>query len=484
MAAPVNAAARDERPGILMVDDQEAKLASYEVILEPLGFPLIRATTTDEALAALLRADIAVMLLDVAMPDMDGFALAGLIRGHPRFKSTAIIFVSAIHLTPEDAMRGYGLGGVDYVGVPVIPDILRCKVKVFAELHARGRDLERLNAELEMRVAERTEDLEAAIARQTMLAREVDHRAKNTLAVVQSMMRLTRASSVAAYREALAGRIGALTRSQDILSVNSWQGAAIGDILRRELEPYLEAGDGRIEMEGESALLQPVAAQAVALAVHELATNAAKYGALSVAEGSLAIRVSRGEDGIELDWQEGGVPAVRAPSKNGFGSTLITASLAQLGGTAAFHWQPGGLHCRLALPFNEVDAEAVISGGPDAHGDGDGTVMVVESDPMLAKLIVAVLRDAGLQPRGPLTRADSAILLAKSGTMRFAIVDADIGSAAVEAIAHILRGRRVRWLLLDGAGAASPAREAMVLRKPFGRLQLLQMVSQLSVQPH
>ena len=102
------------------------------------------------------------MLVDVCMPELDGFQLAAMIREHPRFQKTAIIFISAIHLTDVDRLRGYEMGAVDYVPVPVMPEVLRAKVKVFAELYRKTRQLEQLNAELERRVAERTAELESS----------------------------------------------------------------------------------------------------------------------------------------------------------------------------------------------------------------------------------------------------------------------------------------------------------------------------------
>jgi PAS domain S-box-containing protein len=149
----------DERVNILMVDDQPAKLLSYEVILGGLGENLIKATSAREALNALLKNDIAVVLMDVSMPEVDGFRLADEIRQHPRFQKTAIIFISGVALTDADKIQGYRSGAVDYISVPVVPEVLRAKVSVFIELHRKTRLLERLNSELERRVQERTEEL-------------------------------------------------------------------------------------------------------------------------------------------------------------------------------------------------------------------------------------------------------------------------------------------------------------------------------------
>jgi len=149
----------DEKVNILMVDDQPAKLLSYEVILAELGENLIKATSAQQALNILLKNDIAVVLMDVSMPELDGFELADMIREHPRFGKTAIIFISGVHLTDSDKINGYRRGAVDYISVPVIPEVLRAKVGVFVELHRKTRQLTRLNTDLERRVAERTEEL-------------------------------------------------------------------------------------------------------------------------------------------------------------------------------------------------------------------------------------------------------------------------------------------------------------------------------------
>jgi len=151
--------ATDDKVNILMVDDQPGKLLSYEVMLGGLGENLIKATTAKEALEILLKTDVAVVLMDVSMPELDGFQLASMIRQHPRFQRTAIIFISAVHLTDLDQLKGYEHGAVDYISVPVVQELLRAKVRVFADLHRKTRQLETLNRELEQRVSERTEEL-------------------------------------------------------------------------------------------------------------------------------------------------------------------------------------------------------------------------------------------------------------------------------------------------------------------------------------
>ncbi len=162
-----------EKVNILMVDDQPAKLLSYEAILGELDENLIKASSGREALEVLLKTDVGVVLMDVSMPELDGFEMAEIIRQHPRFQKTAIIFISAVHLTDLDRLKGYQRGAVDYISVPVVPEVLRAKVSVFAELHRKRRQLETLNHDLERRVFERTQELQESETQFRTLANSI-----------------------------------------------------------------------------------------------------------------------------------------------------------------------------------------------------------------------------------------------------------------------------------------------------------------------
>src|SRR5256714_5335725 len=423
-----------DKVNILLVDDQPSKLLTYEVILRELGENLIKASSGKEALEQLLKNEIAVVLMDVSMPELDGFQLASMIREHPRFQKIAMIFVSAIYLAEIDHLRAYEMGAVDYVPVPVVPEVLRAKVRVFTDLYRKNRQLEQLNAELERRVAERTAELEASTVRllqseqrrslalaagnlgswewdlttgkvvwdegqhaiygvtpgqfvvtpehfkvlivpedwerlqlgmqsllehgrphqgefrirrpngevrwcastaaasqdstgkvirisgvtmditerkeaeerQAMLAREVDHRAKNAMAIVQSIVRLTKADGISSYISIIEGRIKALSRAHALLSNSRWQGADLDKLADEELAPYRSAHLERISIFGPKVMLEPTKAQTLALALHELATNAAKYGALSAATGKLVLWWEMQADALTIHWQETG----------------------------------------------------------------------------------------------------------------------------------------------------------------------------------
>ena len=196
-------------------------------------------------------------------------------------------------------------------------------------------------------------DQKQAQERQLLLTREVEHRARNLLAVVQSMLRLTKARTIEGYMAAIEGRIGALSRAHMLLSECRWEGAFLRRLVDEELNHYRDGRSNAISAVGPDLLLESSRAQTIALALHELATNAAKHGALATPSGRLELNWKREGDSLHLDWTEIGGPAVKAPKSVGYGVEVISASIQHLGGEVAFDWRAEGMSCKLSVPLSE-----------------------------------------------------------------------------------------------------------------------------------
>jgi two-component sensor histidine kinase len=471
-----------DKINILLVDDQPGKLLTYEVVLESLGETLIKATSAREALERLLRFDVAVLLMDVSMPDLDGFQLASMIREHPRYKETAIIFVSAVHLSEADYIRGYQMGAVDYVPAPVVPEVLRAKVKVFVDLHRKTRQLEALNGELEKRVAERTGELKLANDRQMILAREVDHRAKNALAVAQAIVRLTQAESVEKYVVAIEGRINALARAHTLLSDSRWLGASLTTIVEDELAPYRTTDAPRWVADGPDIVLKPVIAQATALTLHELATNAAKYGAFASDTGRLNLSWSAASP-LKISWRETGVATVRPPTTKGFGSKVIELSIeTQLGGRVDYEWHRDGLHCMLEIPEMSDGTTAKASGVSSENGRQMSRVLVVEDEPLVALLVEKLITSLGYAVAGPYATLEEARNALDREHFSSALLDINLGGELVFPLADALAERNIPFLFTTGYGherVVSRFSHIAVLQKPLDAALLREHLADL-----
>lgn len=202
--------------------------------------------------------------------------------------------------------------------------------------------------------------------RRDLLAREVNHRAKNALAVVQAVLRLTRAETATDFADAVSGRIAALARAHDLLARSTWAGADLHTVITQELAPFVEPGAiapgttslQRVTLIGPPVTLASAAAQPVTMALHELATNAAKHGALSVADGRVSVRwwIEAASHALRLLWVELGGPALAGrPNRLGFGTRVLEGTVrGQLGGTSRIVWEPEGLVCDLRIPAQHV----------------------------------------------------------------------------------------------------------------------------------
>ena len=258
-----------KRVDILIVDDLPEKHLVYRASLDDLDQNIVSVTSGEEALLKLIERDFAVILLDVNMPGMSGHETAKLIRQRRRSRHTPIIFVTAFADEAQTA-EGYALGAVDYILSPVVPEILRAKVKVFVELEQMRAELADSHASLEQRVEERTAELaqsaerlekevlvrKSAEERLTILVRELSHRVKNMLAVLQSIATRTLIPSRSAEEasEILAGRLHALGRAHELLVEASWSGAALKNIVDAELAGFTE----RVRTDGPGGALERI----------------------------------------------------------------------------------------------------------------------------------------------------------------------------------------------------------------------------------
>jgi two-component sensor histidine kinase/CheY-like chemotaxis protein len=308
-------------------------------------------------------------------------------------------------------------------------------------------------------------DRKEAEERQVLLAREVDHRAKNALALVQSIIRLTKAADQKAYVNAVEGRIKALSRAHNVLAQSRWQGASISGLVEEELAPYRTAETARITTSGPEILLQPAAAQTLAMALHELATNAAKYGALSEIAGRLVLRWQTDGERILLRWQEDGGPRVCEPNTKGFGSRVITASVEQqLEGRLSFDWRPEGLICEIEIPATGKAGYASPI-GPTAKATDlpveqpfvlvGNRIMVAEDEAVVSLALCEALTELGFEVVGPYGNRAEALRAAHTANFDAAILDVNLNGDLIYPVAQILIERGLPFIFVTGYGPES-----------------------------
>lgn len=338
-----------------------------------------------------------------------------------------------------------------------------------------------------------TEQREAE-ARERLLVQEVDHRAKNLLAVVQSVVQLTWGEDVPAFKESVTGRIQSLARTHGLLAAARWEGADLKQIVTEELAPYTRGEDALAHISGPALHLTPAAAQALALVVHELATNAAKYGALSVPGGCIEVEWSGDAETISLEWRERGGPPVAPPSRHGFGTTVLQTSVGrQMRGQVALDWRQEGLCCTLTLPAPHVRAHARRAPGaagsigapppaPPGHGNGR-TILVLEDEALIATQLEELLASAGYMVVGPAGHVTEAFDLFYSARPHAALLDINLAGDRSFPLAELLRAKGVPFALCTGYGESAMVpeslRDAPTIVKPFTSDDLLRIVGQL-----
>ncbi len=343
-----------------------------------------------------------------------------------------------------------------------------------------------------------------AESHQRMLMAELDHRVKNVLSVVQSIARQSLWEVEPDAVERLGGRLSALARSHSLLAESRWEGAGLHSAVEQTMEPYRREQGAHIDVRGEDLRISPKAAQSLSLALHELVTNAAKYGALSVETGHLEIAWGvRDVDGgamLELDWRETGGPAITAPpERTGFGSSLIHMMLAEeLGGALYLDYRRTGLVMSARLPLQKLmDGAPRLARPPQKERSLDGAgvrpppadalrgrrILVCDDERLVAQDVADTLRSAGVTVIGPLTSLQEAQRWVEADRFDAAVLDINLDGELVWPVALKLRDRGIPFLLASGYSDTLATPDALAdaprIDKPLSGPRLLARLARI-----
>lgn len=359
----------DAKLNILLVDDQPAKLLSYEAMLAELGEKLISAHSGMEALQFLLKNDIALVLMDVSMPGMDGFETAQMIHQHPRFQNVPIIFISGIHVTEIDRLKGYQHGAVDYVPVPVIPQLLRAKVRVFADLHRKTRQLELLNARLTQLQDEERKGLARELhdsVGQLLAAIRI-----NTDVVESESCRLSsRAARCLGDNISMVEEISKQIRTISyLLHPPMLDEAGLPSALRWLVEGFAERSqiDTRLDIPSGFVRLPKEVELSIFRVVQECLTNIHRHSGsptasvrLRVEGAAVKVEIEDAGKGMSLENGSGFLP----PSHCGVGLCGMRERLRLLGGTLKLQSSSHGTQVTAVFPFLHADSTLLTQNLP------------------------------------------------------------------------------------------------------------------------
>ena len=349
------------------------------------------------------------------------------------------------------------------------------------------------------RITEAAKERKRTAERDALLMLELDHRVKNTIANIQALvLRTSRsAESLTGFVQGLDGRIRSMAKSHSLLSQSRWEGVSIDRLLREELDAYTPE-QTRVELSGADATLTPKSALSLSLAIHELATNAAKFGAFSRPTGSVAVRWAITTDGgIALSWTEMGGPFVMPPSHAGFGTALIERALAmETGGRATLHYHSTGVVCDVFLPSSSVllratqesGAPAPERAGTDLDRAGEGKpyrILVAEDAYLLVTLLQDVFDALGWEMIGPATRLDNALQLARHEALDAALLDVNLDGKMSWDVAIALKERGIPFVFGTGYDVSAILPDTLtgspVIGKPYQLGELQQTIQRVIV---
>lgn len=302
------------------------------------------------------------------------------------------------------------------------------------------------------------EDMKNTVAREKLLAAEVDHRAKNMLGVVQAVVQLSPATEAEVLKNSLLGRIQLLGRVQSMLSESGWRPVPIKLLLEEELAA-LAPSAAQIVVDGPPLAAKPEALQTLGLIIHELATNALQYGALSSSSGRVEVRWKHLPDEVALTWRErGGPPLVEPPAKKGFGTTVIDRSVSgALGGSASFHWESEGLSCEIRVPSTFFQTEAGSSqhrpqSGPASAGADvcAGRLLIVEDEPLIAMDLEEIFTSAGFEVVGTASSIEDAFDMIKATRPEIVTLDLNLMGTRSYPVADFLQAEGIPFVFCTG----------------------------------
>jgi light-regulated signal transduction histidine kinase (bacteriophytochrome) len=346
------------------------------------------------------------------------------------------------------------------------------------------------------RITEAARERKRAANRDQLMMAELDHRVKNTLANIEALVMQTSlsADTLSAFVEGLAARIQSMAKAHSLLSQSRWEGVSINSLLMEELDPYIH-GHLVFEIVGPDVVLTSKSALALSLAVHELATNAAKYGALSAPGGRVAIRWSLTEPGgLTLSWTESGGPPVSPPKRRGFGSTLIERALAmETDGHACLRYLPGGVVCDVALPSAAIASLDSLGGQapvvfsnvleePKRPGDGI-RVLVVEDSFMTIGMLELVFDSFGWTMVGPASRVPKALALVKTESFDAVLLDVNLDGEMTWDVAAALKARGIPFVFSTGYEISNLLpnflQGSKFIKKPYNADELEKCISEI-----
>jgi two-component sensor histidine kinase/CheY-like chemotaxis protein len=350
------------------------------------------------------------------------------------------------------------------------------------------------------RIEAASREREKAHERDKLLMAELDHRVKNTLANIQALVTQSSrsAASLTMFVEGLDKRIHSMAKAHSLLTQSRWEGVSVEGLLREELDAYNQPSSV-VDLAGVDAVLTPKSALSLSLALHELCTNAAKFGAFSVPEGRVAVSWGpSGEGGLTLNWRESGGPQVSPPSRRGFGSALIERALAlETGGRATIDYAPDGVLCEILLPSSSLvqlsAKEALLIDRIEAVGASAGAsseplrLLIVEDSYLVILTLEGMCEDLGWTIIGPATWLAQAISLARTETFDAALLDVNLDGEMSWEVATILKARGIPFAFSTGYNDVGILPDnlagSQIFAKPYRIVDVEQRLRQMVANP-